>query len=343
MSTPPSVLQSDAPTMSMEQAAQVLMREYGLVAQSLASLDSERDQNFKVETAQGKFVLKFANAAEPSDVTQLQTQALLHVARVAPEVPVQRVVPCLSGAAECHHAGSMVRLVTWLEGLPQHMSKRHPGQGKSLGAGLAKLGVALSTLEFAGGEQDLQWDIFHALRLREKLDAVDGAWRGQVADVLNRFERYASPVLASARRQFIHNDFNPYNVLVSAENPDLLAGILDLGDIVRTPLICDPAIAMAYQLLPGLDPLDCLRPFLSAYARVCPLAAAEINILPELVLARIATTITITSWRAKAYPENRDYILRSVPGATKGLAALGELPREHVIAEFNRAIAGDSA
>jgi Ser/Thr protein kinase RdoA (MazF antagonist) len=68
-----------------------------------------------------------------------------------------------------------------------------------------------------------------------------------------------------------------------------------------------------------------------------PLEPREIGILPELIMARFATTLVITSWRAKRYPENRVYILRNAPTAWAGLRQILAVPRDEAISHFRKA------
>ena len=70
-----------------------------------------------------------------------------------------------------------------------------------------------------------------------------------------RFTEHARPALPGLRAQAIHNDLNLYNVLVDPRDHDVIAGILDFGDMVRAPLVNDLAVAASYQLEPGADPL----------------------------------------------------------------------------------------
>ena len=48
-----------------------------------------------------------------------------------------------------------------------------------------------------------------------------------------RFTEHARPALPGLRAQAIHNDLNLYNVLVDPRDHDVIAGILDFGDMVR--------------------------------------------------------------------------------------------------------------
>src|SRR5882672_3352106 len=81
-----------------EALAQRLAAEhYGLIA-AVHRLDSERDQNFRLRSLSGReYVLKIANPAEDRAVTNLQTEALLHLAAADPSLPVPRIFPARNG------------------------------------------------------------------------------------------------------------------------------------------------------------------------------------------------------------------------------------------------------
>ena len=125
---PFEVLRTPAPAFSIQRAAELLRENYDLRAE-LAPLVSERDQNFLVTITDGaRYVLKFANSAERPEVTDFQVQALRHIARVAPEIPVPAVVPtrddllmfeAMSDTGTSHQ----VRLLSWLDGKPLYDAK----------------------------------------------------------------------------------------------------------------------------------------------------------------------------------------------------------------------------
>ncbi|MFN3578405.1 MAG: phosphotransferase, partial [Tabrizicola sp.] len=103
--------------------------------------------------------------------------------------------------------------------------------------------------------------------------------------------------------------------------PDRLTGILDFGDMTLSHRICDLAVAASYLIDPA-DPPALLIPLARAYHRANPLTEQEIRLLPDLIIARLITTLTITAWRSARYPENAAYILRNAPTSRAGLDAL---------------------
>ncbi|WP_163066531.1 phosphotransferase, partial [Acinetobacter baumannii] len=70
--------------------------------------------------------------------------------------------------------------------------------------------------------------------------------------------------------QVVHNDFNPHNVLAGATDDDEIAGVIDFGDMVRSPLIQDLATACAYQLTPDGHPLRGVADMAQAFHAVYP-------------------------------------------------------------------------
>lgn len=322
-----SVLTASPPALRGAEVAAQVAAHWGLYG-DFTPLTSERDLNFRLVVGGAGYVVKIANRAEPADQTRFQNRALRHIAQRDPALPVPRIVATRGGADDVVlPSGHLMRVITWLDGTPLHQSRRGTAQREALARGLARLTMALQDFDDPAADHQLLWDIRHAGRLRPLLPLVpDDGLRATCAAVLDRFDALA-PKLAGFRRQVVHCDLNPHNLLVAPDDPDRLAGIIDFGDMVRTPVICDLAVACAYQIDPA-EPLAALTEFASAYHRVNPLTRDECAALFDLTAARMVTTVAITGWRAAQYPENRDYILRNLPSARAGLTALAAVPRD---------------
>ena len=195
-----------------------------------------------------------------------------------------------------------------------------------MGRMAARLSVGLQGFSHPAANHVLQWDIKQAARLRPLLPHIDPDIRSLATEVLDRFDRDLAPLLPGLRAQVVHNDLNPHNVLVDPHDPTRITGVLDFGDMVETPLICDAAVAAAYQINPA-DARASLHAFAAAYHANLPLTAQEIRLLPDLTATRMLTTLAIASARAARYPGNAPYILRNVPAAAAGLLALSAAPR----------------
>lgn len=317
LSTPP-------PTLDLAKAADLAALHFGVTG-DLTPLTSERDLNFRLTTADKTYVLKLANAAEPSEVTALQTLALLHLEQT--DLPVPRVIRTVQGASLATTPHGILRLLTYLDGHPQHLTPRSPAQCAAMGQTAARLSLGLQGFRHPAADHILQWDIKQASALRPLLLYIDEGLRPLATETLDIFDRDLRPKLPGLRNQIVHNDLNPHNVLVDPDDPAQITGILDFGDMVLTPLICDAAVAASYQIDPA-NPLQSLQTFARAYHAVLPLTRQETALLRDLTATRMLTTLAIASARAARYPDNAAYILRNVPKAAAGLTALVGAPSQ---------------
>lgn len=333
MSGSDDILATRPPEVPQAEVHAFLARHYGL-AGSLTPLTSERDLNLHLVTGAQGYVVKFANRAEPRAVTDFQTAALLHLEGNG--LPVPRVVRARSGTTAVETAQGLMRVLTYLEGRPMHSAPASSARRRAMGEMAARISLGLQGFAHAGADHVLQWDIRQASALRPLLAHVPQDIVALCTATLDRFDAEVAPHLAMCRWQVVHNDLNPHNVLVDAENPDRIAGILDFGDMVRTPLVCDLGVAASYQVDPSAA-LDSLVDFAAAYHRVLPLTPVELALVPDLTAARMLTTICITSWRAARYPENSAYILRNYPSARVGLLALAALSRADLLTALTAA------
>lgn len=333
------VLATPVPDVDEATAASVLAEHYDLDG-DIRALDSERDRNFLLSADAGRYVLKFANAAEDPAVTDFQCRALVHVERSSSALPVPRVIRTLGGELHLEHRtdeniSHQVRLLTYLDGVPMRPAESGTDAAAMLGTCLAALSVALAGFEHPASDHALAWDLKQAASLSDLLPLIDDAeLRSLCRQRINAFRDNVEPELANLRWQVIHNDMNPGNVLVDPDDPDRITGIIDFGDMLRSPMIADVAIACAYLLRAGDDPFAEARRFVAAYSAARPLLAGEIEQLFDLILMRSAMTILISRWRAERYPDNRAYILRSEPLARTMLANASRCRRTDTTKQF---------
>ena len=314
-------------------AQQLAAEHYGLPA-TAHRLDSERDQNFRLKTLDGReYVLKIANPSEDRAVTNLQTEALVQLAAVDPDLPVPRIFPALNGANELDIGfddGStrVVRLLSFLAGTPFHTVESSTARSGAISAnaphgwraGFAISGIPAPTTSCSG--------IFstppNCARCSMLSRPTGAIWS---THFLDGFETRVLPVLSGLPKQPLHNDLNPHNIVVDSANSERIAGIIDFGDLTLTARVNDLAITAAYQVADSDDPLAPACELIGAYHAVTPLDPIEFEILFDLIATRMVMTIVISSWRAIRYPGNRDYILRNNPAAWGRLQRIAKLTR----------------
>jgi Ser/Thr protein kinase RdoA (MazF antagonist) len=322
------------PAFTAEDATWITWRKYGVRCMARV-LAGERDLNFRMTDAERRdTVLKIWNSTQDPEVIRFQLAAIGHVAASAPDLPVARVIPGIDGqdclllrdsAGQEHPAG----MLTWLEGTFLREARITDPLKASLGRIMARLDRALADFSHPAQERDLVWDISKVLRLRALVaDIPAGGTRDRAARTLDQLEAQTLPALAGLRRQVVHNDLNPDNVLVDPVDQVTITGIIDFGDVLNAPLACELAIACAYLLSGDGDPLDEILPVVAAYHDEYPLEAAELAVLPDLVRARLLCTLLISTRMAKLFPENREYLLGDNPLAERRLVQLETMDRD---------------
>jgi hydroxylysine kinase len=334
--TPPDPLELSTtrpPEFSVTDAQNIAARHFGISADA-RPVDSERDQNFRLDGHDGlRRVLKIANPAERFEVIDFQNCALRHVAEKDPGIKIPRVIPGLDGqlirTIEVAGKSYLVRVLSWLEGVEVDGSASSSGLARKLGQMLARLGLALRDFDHPASNPELLWDLKRASNLREMLGYMQGSeYYDVVEKTLDRFDQVVSPQLGSLRTQVIFNDLHSGNVLMDATDQQSIAGIIDFGDLVKSPLVNDLAVAAAYQLTDGDDPLAGALPMIASYHSTCPLQRVEMNLLTDLISTRLISTLCIGSCRAKLFPENIEYVLGDHASAGNRLASLDSLPEK---------------
>ena len=293
------------PRLSNTEATELLASRYGL-AGTVESLPGYHDQNFRVQTESGeRFVLKIANPKEDLRVLDLQMEALEFLADCEVGLKIPRAIPTTDGESRFSFSESgapaWVRLLSYLEGdVLAGVRPRTAPLFESLGECLGRLDRELSGFEHAAATRsDYQWDLSRANHvMQEHLGHVaDAGRRAMVDDIQAEFESAVAPLLNELPRSVIHNDANDYNVLVSAPTPEgrTVVGLLDFGDLLNTPTICELAIAAAYGLMETADPFAMVLALVRGYHKARPLTGPELEVLFPLIRARLGVSVSLSA------------------------------------------------
>lgn len=313
--------------------ARVLFEHWALQG-TARSLPGEVDRNFRVYTTGGdEFILKVAAAGiDPADL-DLQDAALTHLAGqpVAPRVP--RPVRAVDGRSvvETTIDGQVVavRLLTWLAGEPMALARPHtPDLLRQVGRTLGSMASGLSSFSHAAARRPLKWDLAAAGWAREQVSRIPDAGRRGVAErLLTAWDRDQRPALAGLRHSVVHNDANDYNVLVAfdADGTPSVSGIVDFGDLLYTPVVCDVAIAIAYAMMGKPDPVTAAAHVVAGYHEAFPLRDEEIRLILPLARTRLAVSVVNAALQLEVDPGN-EYLQVSAAGAWDLIDRLGAVP-----------------
>jgi len=279
-----------------ETAIEIARDVFDLDVLTVARLETERDDTFRLRTPARDLVLKVAHPGDDPSAIDLQTKALLHAQARDPELALPRLLETPEGdiAPTLDDRDSRIaRVFTWLPGVLLADAVPDDDQLALLGESLGRVSTALRGFEHHASEYPLAWDLAQAQKLR-KLSEHDPI--PVVDEALDRHERVVMPLFDELPRQVIHNDFNPGNIVVDPDDPEYVTGIFDFGDVIQSFRVADLAVALSYQLYPFGRSWDECAPFIEGFERRVLLLDSERSALKTLVITRFAQRILINDW-----------------------------------------------
>ncbi|OMC01739.1 hypothetical protein A5733_02895 [Mycobacterium sp. NS-7484] len=308
-----SALESYADKLPESQVAAELRHQYDLAGR-LTRIPTEKDDTFRLATDVGKFLVKIAPASESARIVNLQSSAMLHLERSAAAVPAQRLIRGVQGQVEsiiidAHGKERILRVLTYLDGELLAGTVPTSSQLRCVGSMLARMDNALANFHHPEGARRLIWDLKNFLHMRPLLEFVNDRDDLTMATwVFDQFETYVAPKIGTLQSQIIHGDFSPFNVVVDPTSPDFVTGIIDFGDVVRSPVVFELAVAVANQI--GIDqrhPWNSAVDIVRGYRSVRALSNADARLLAIAGPARLLLRALVFGWRAVSHPHTRDY------------------------------------
>ena len=304
---------SQSPNLSPEYACEIAREFYGLKV-TADLLPSERDQNFRLRTDDGReFVLKIANGEEDRSFLEAQNQAMARLqaqqVTYCPELIQTRSGDDLfevraNGSAYC------ARLMTWLPGEVLSRCKwQDPDVLRHLGTCVAEVDSVLKGLDHpALHRSDFPWDLSNApVVIDRHIDKVaDSQMRSHIGEVQSIFAQYVAPRLAELERSVIHNDANDQNVIVQRTTmvKPHVVGLIDFGDMVHSYTVSGLAIAVAYAMLDKPDPLMAATRVVEGYQAVRPLSDDELAVVFPMACARLAVSACMAAFQQRLRPDD---------------------------------------
>jgi 4-aminobutyrate aminotransferase-like enzyme/Ser/Thr protein kinase RdoA (MazF antagonist) len=296
-----SVLEATPPRFSAEEAAAIAAELFGLRGE-VRDLGSERDQMFLVEDGGEGGVLKISNTGEDPAILDLEAKALEHIERVDPELPIAHQL----GSEE--HDGHFVRLFERKRGRTGEV-EIGDGAVYAFAAMNARMTLALRGFFHPSAGRDLLWNPGQAARLRPLAASIPEANRRAIVErVLDSYEERVLPRWELLPAQICHGDFTLDNVFL--DERDRVAGIVDFGDMSFSARVGDFAVGLVSLLRgrAGEDVFRLGRIAIDGYRSRIPLEDEELDLLADLVSARLAALVAISAWRVERFPENAEYI-----------------------------------
>jgi Ser/Thr protein kinase RdoA (MazF antagonist) len=226
-------------------------------------------------------------------------------------------------------------MLTYLPGRLLGAAARSRAQRASCGRVGGELALALRGFDHPAAQRRIVWDVRHTAHMQRLLEDLPRlALRPAARALLARLVPPIESRLPRLRQQILHNDLNPLNILVEPADEARVTGIIDFGDMTRTALIADVAVAAA-----ELIPPDCVEPAAAresvlevaiAYHERAPLQSEEWSLLGVLVAARLLMTVVIHEWHVQHNPESGHFQPLAAELMQARLAIAAELLLEEI-------------
>ena len=300
----------------------VLADAWGIDA-AVEPLAGEFDLNLRVRARDGgRFVMKVMRAGCDRGFVEMLCAAHQYIRARDTTVPVPEVVPTLDGASFCvrpDESGEerFVWLLTMLDGI--EYARVHPHRLallRDFGRVVAHLHRALRDFDDPGiHRREFKWDLTRAEWIEDHFALVhDEEDRRQLRNISARYRELLGALRAEPTA-VLHNDLNDYNVLVarSGDGMPRLSGIVDFGDMIVGPVVCEIAIAGAYIVLDHPHPERALAAFVQGYARVSPLSGAQLDLIWPLLLMRLAVSVTNAALMKRERPADPYVVVSEAP------------------------------
>jgi Ser/Thr protein kinase RdoA (MazF antagonist) len=322
-----------------------LADRYWRIQGDISALPSYADQNFRIRSEAGDYVLKVAHPSWSRLDLELENLAMMTLAEREPDL----CWPHVQYATDGQHlltlpiAGQpcQVRLLSFVPGrtYADLIASLSPEQRvvlhESLGGAVGRLTRGLQDFHHPAAGRQHDWNLMRLPELCNEITYIeDDALRTLVQTHVNTF----CSGLPSWREKLpiavLHNDANDLNVIVTLDDgrPSVSA-VIDFGDMCTSFRLADLAIACTYAMQHEEDPVACARTIVRGYLAQCPLRRSELEQLQTFILARLCHSVLMATRAHRAEPDN-PFIMVSQQGVRALLRYLAGADRDAIAGPF---------
>jgi 4-aminobutyrate aminotransferase-like enzyme/Ser/Thr protein kinase RdoA (MazF antagonist) len=300
-------------TIPIEEIKQLTNQYFGVKILKIKPLQGEVDFNFYIKTDQSEeFVLKISRPN--TDTKELDFQAailnFLHQKAISLDLPT--VVPTIEGdfyKKIDHQYGQnrFIRLQKWVSGrVVASINPRTNALLQNWGKTVALLSKNLQDFDHSAAHRFYKWNPCETLYSHQYSTHFQTKEQKEIANhYWNYFEKKTLSKLSTLRHSVNYGDGHELNLIA---NHDLktpqITGVIDFGDALYMPTVCDLAIACAYAGMKFERPLEAMAEVVKGYHATFPLQEKEIEVLFSLITARLMITVANAAFNKFKEPDN---------------------------------------
>ncbi|GLQ98093.1 phosphotransferase [Dyella mobilis] len=312
---------------------------------TVSALPSYADQNFRIRSAAGEYVLKVAHPSWSRPDLELENLAMMTLAAREPGLHWPQVQRATDGqhllTLPIHGQTCHVRMVSFVPGCTyaEVIEGLGPAQREilhaSLGRAVGLLTRGLQGFEHPAADRRHDWNLLRLPELRGEISGIeDEGLRAIVQAHLDAFCAHLPEWRKRLPIAVLHNDANDLNVIVAVgDDVPRVSAVIDFGDMCTSFRLADLAIACTYAMQHEADPMACARTIVGGYLAACPLQRAELEHLHDFILARLCHSVLMATRAHREDPDN-PFIMVSQRGVRALLRHLADIDRGAIAGPF---------
>ena len=225
----------------------ILLDNYNIIAK-VKLLAGEVDYNFKVVTEDNIYLLKICKPDVFEQEVQFQVALLDHLKNKKLSFEVPRVIDSIEGEKyflqRFDDVDYIVRLHSWVPGVMlDDIRPRTKELYLSWGATCGTLSNCLLSFDHPGAYRFDKWNPIESLHSKRYLDYFENEELKELANYFwDVFEQNVIPAIGDFRSSVNYSDAHEQNLLLK-DNYQHISGVIDFGDAIYAPTICELAIA----------------------------------------------------------------------------------------------------
>tara|TARA_Y100000590_G_scaffold230765_1_gene260087 strand:+ start:455 stop:1468 length:1014 start_codon:yes stop_codon:yes gene_type:complete len=303
-----SIFDTNPPSIDKDSLYKWLYNNYSFLENTTIThskkLNSERDYNLLIILEdKKKFIVKISNASENYEILSLQDSILTYLSKTKIDKYIPTIVHNeIKQFKDSLNRQCFVRILSFIEGNMFADNQQNNILCKNFSIFLGDLTNALNKFEHPAAHRKFIWNSIDINWINNELELFNNdLQKNTIQIVLDSYKNIVIPSLKKIRYSIIHGDANNYNVLTSNDN---IVGLLDFGDCIYAPTVCELTVGLAYSLMNFEDISSRLNYMVKNYNSIFTLNKDEIHCIWTLVASRLAITVTMAAKQKKKYPDN---------------------------------------
>ena len=209
--------------------------------------------------------------------------------------------------ADEHGQNRYIRLQNWVSGrVVDSVQPRTNTLLQSWGETVGHLSKGLKGFDHSAAHRFYKWNPCETLYSKKYETHFQTEEQQETAQYFwNYFEKNTLPKLPNLRKSVNYADAHELNLIANQDlqSPKII-GVIDFGDALYMPTICEIAIACAYAGMSFPDPLMAMAQVIKGYHSVFPLEEQELEVLFSLITARLMITVANAAYNKHIEPDN---------------------------------------